>query len=61
MNIIQANDIKELTFEALLKQPTMSEIKVLSCQGSLHQPITGVTVMDTPYIGSWVRRGADPL
>lgn len=57
MNIIQVNDIKELTFEALLQLPTMSEIKVLSCQGSLHRPITGVTVMDTPYIGNWVRRG----
>jgi purine catabolism regulator len=57
LNTAQAKDIKELTFEALLQLPTMSEIKILSCQGSLHRPITGVTVMDTPHIGSWVRKG----
>lgn len=57
MTFTAMEETYELTLDALLKLPELKPLRVLSCRGSLNRPVTDVTVMDTPYIGNWVRGG----
>ncbi|HEY3316579.1 MAG TPA: PucR family transcriptional regulator ligand-binding domain-containing protein [Bacillota bacterium] len=54
---MHSEPIEELTIRSLLGEPELEGLKLLAGIQAIDRPIRAVTVMDTPYIGNWLKGG----
>jgi len=49
--------VEEITVRTLLAEPELRALRLLAGSTGIDRPIRAATIMDTPYIGNWLRGG----